>query len=163
MSQFADSCRVSIYRLVAPPGDEEMEPVAAQPTLLELLADCDQCLDEMHQKSINESTMRKEVEAAFAEKDSKGLESLLASMLNRIRTHDAQLAAIVPALDPAPQRFRAFAFGFGRDILLRGDFLSTVTDQSVQQAFLASLPSDWGQNGERCPKKSIHHFFPRGS
>ena len=69
---------------------------------MELLADCDQCLDEMHQKGMNESTMRKGVEASFAEKDSEGLKALLASMRNRLRTHDAQQAAIVPALDLAP-------------------------------------------------------------
>ena len=102
MSQFADSCRVSICRLVAPTGDEEMEPVAAQPNLLNLIADCDECLEEMHQKGMNESTMRKAAEDAFAKEDSEGLKQLLASMRNRIRTRDARQAAIVPALDPAP-------------------------------------------------------------
>ena len=193
-----------------------MEPVATQPTLLELLADCDQCLGEMHQKGMNESIMRIGIEAAFRKDDSEGLKSLLASMRHRIRTHDAQQAAIVPApsapappssrppipnpsdsrtksgqgrqaiaptqskaakaakpsadTTPAPKRrrlltcdtsscedkflqhFRVFAFGFGRDILSQGDSLTTVTDQFVQQAFLNSLPPDWGQNGERCPK-----------
>ena len=214
MSQFADSCRVSICRLVAPTGDEEMEPVAAQPNLLNLIADCDECLEEMHQKGMNESTMRKAAEAAFAKEDSEGLKQLLASMRNRIRTRDARQAAIVPALDPAPSapaasrappssrppipnpsdsrgtnsglgrqaitptqskattaampseneitapapkkprihtssdgeflvHFRAFAFDYGKQVLSRGEFLSTVTVQTLQQAFLESLPSDW--------------------
>ncbi len=101
MSQFADCCRVSIYSLVDPPGDEEMEPVAAQPTLLELLQNCDFCLDEMRKRGINESTMQKGVETAYGEKDSEGLEGLLAFMRNKILNHD-QRAAIAPALDPAP-------------------------------------------------------------
>ena len=214
----SDSCRVSIYRLVAPPGNEEMEPVAAQPDLMDLIADCDECLGEMHQKGMNESTLRRVAEDAFAKQDLKGLEKLLESMRKRIRTHDAQHAAIVPALDPAPSapaasrappssrppipnpsdsrtksggdsglgrrqaiaptqskrrrihtssdgdflvQFRAFAFAYGRDVLSKGLLLRDVRVQSLQEAFLASLPSDWTESGQRCPKKSIQHFFAR--
>ena len=201
-----------------------MEPVAAQPTLMDLIADCDECLEEMHQKGMNESTMRKAAEAAFAKEDSEGLKQLLASMRNRIRTRDARHAAIVPALDPAPSapaasrappssrppipnpsdsrtksglgrqaiaptqskattaampseneitapapkkprihtssdgeflvNFRTFAFDYGKQVLSRGEFLSTVTVQTLQQAFLESLPSDWEENAQKSPSST---------
>ncbi len=51
-----------------------------EPTLVELDTSCDQCLDEMHQRGINKSKMRKLVEATFGKEDLEGLKGLLASM-----------------------------------------------------------------------------------
>ncbi len=48
-----------------------------------------------------ESTIRKLVEVTFGKEDSKGLKGLLASLRNRIQTHDAQRAANQPAIAPA--------------------------------------------------------------
>jgi hypothetical protein len=54
------------------------------------------------------------------------------------------------------EQFRHFAYAHGRRVLSQGESLGTFTVQCVQDAFLESLPQEWGEEpGERRPRK-IH-------